>query len=104
MNLRRARFGELIGRQLDLFEQDNADVLRDVEKRRSEWNAAAREDAEKLYGDYLDAVETGTELLADVRDHFARSLSESDAERYRSEFDKAVFRRLRPFALEIENR
>jgi hypothetical protein len=101
---RRDRFGDLIGRQLDLFERDHADVLRDVEQRRSLWNAAAREDTEELYGDYLDAVETGTELLADGRDHFARSLSEADADRYRAEFDKAVLRRLRPFALEIENR
>ena len=101
---RRSRFGDLIGRQLDLFELDHANVLRDVEERRATWNAAAREEAEELYGDYLDAVETGTELLADMRDRFAQTLGDDDADRYRAEFDKAVLRRLRPFALEIENR
>ena len=99
---RRSRFGGLIGRQLDLFELDHADVLLDVEGRRAEWNAADRAEAEELYGDYLDAVETGTETLADMRDHYAQSLDEPDA--YLLEFNKAVARRLPAFALEIENR
>ena len=36
------------------------------------YNRADRAEAEELYGDYVDAVETGTEILADMRDHYAR--------------------------------
>ena len=45
---------------------------------------------------------TATEILADFRDHYAESLE--DADTYLREFNKAVERRLPPFALEIENR
>jgi isocitrate dehydrogenase kinase/phosphatase len=99
---RRARYAEVIESQLDLFEQEHRDVIDEANARLDAYNSAGREEAEELYGDYLDAVETGTELLADMRDHYARSLDDSDA--YLREFDKAVARRLPPFALEIENR
>ena len=102
--LRRTRFGELIGRQLDLFVEDHADLLGEVDVLRRRWTEAARDEAEERYGDYQDAVETGTELLADLRDHYAASLADADAERYRGEFNRAVARRLRVFALELENR
>jgi hypothetical protein len=101
---RRSRFGELIDRQLTNFVRDHPDVLEEADTRLDQYNAADRDDAEELYGDYVDAVETGTELLADIRDHYARSLSEDDAERYEREFNHAVSKRLPAFALEIENR
>jgi hypothetical protein len=98
---RRARFAELIESQLDLFEQDQRAVIDETDARLEAYNRAGRDEAEELYGDYLDAVETGTELLADMRDHYAQSLDEPDG--YLREFNKAVARRLPPFALEIEN-
>jgi hypothetical protein len=101
---RRKRFGDLIQRQLDLFVTDHAEVLFDVAERRKLWNAARRDEAEELYGDYVDAFETGTELLADLRDHFASTLDEGDADEYRLEFDRAVAKRLPVFRLELENR
>jgi hypothetical protein len=101
--LRRGRFGDLIARQLDLFERDHADVIHEVDEKLAQYNAADREDAEERYGDYVDAVETGTELLADARDHFMRTLDEATAERYEREFNRAVAKRLPPFALELEN-
>jgi hypothetical protein len=52
----------------------------------------------------MDLVETGTELLADLRDHFARTLDDEGAETYEDEFNSAVAKRLPRFALEIENR
>jgi uncharacterized Ntn-hydrolase superfamily protein len=100
----RSRYREVIDRQLDLFVRDHADVIEEVNARFRLYSAAGREDAEELYGDYLDAVETGTEILADLRDHFAQSLEEPDAERYLSDFDGAVAKRLPEYALEIENR
>jgi hypothetical protein len=99
---RRARYGAVIESQLDLFVREHADVIDDVEMRLRRYNAAERDEAEELYGDYLDAVETGTELLADLRDHYARTLEDPD--RYLEEFNRAVKRRLPEYALEIENR
>ena len=99
---RRGRFTKVIESQLDLFERDHRDVIEEADARLDAYNDADRDSAEELYGDYLDAVETGTEILADMRDHYARSLDDPD--RYLREFNKAVERRLPPFALEIENR
>jgi hypothetical protein len=101
---RRGRFGDVIERQLDLFAREHADVVREANERLERYNAAERDEAEELYGDYVDAVETGTEILADIRDHYARTLAEDAAARYEREFARAVARRLPPFALELENR
>ena len=92
----------MIDSQLDLFVRDHRSVIDEADARLEAYNAAGRDAAEELYGDYLDAVETGTEILADMRDHYARALDQP--ERYVSEFNTAVKRRLPPFALEIENR
>jgi hypothetical protein len=100
----RARFGEVITRQLDLFVRDHAGVIEEANAKLRLYNGADRGEAEERYGDYLDAVETGTELLADLRDNFAQTLGEADAERYLAEFDRAVVKRLPEYALEIENR
>ena len=102
MIFRRARYTQVIDSQLDLFEQDHRDVINEANARLDAYNAAGRDQAEEMYGDYVDAVETGTELLADMRDHYAQSLDEPDG--YLRAFNKAVERRLPPFALEIENR
>jgi isocitrate dehydrogenase kinase/phosphatase len=101
---RKRRFADVIARQLDLFEREHADVIAAVDELRRAYDAADRDEAEERYGDYVDAVETGTELLADIRDHFARTLDDRDAEEYEAEFNRAVAKRLRTFALEIENR
>lgn len=99
---RRARYGDVIDAQLDLFVREHDDVLEDVAERLRRYNAAERDEAEELYGDYVDAVETGTEILADLRDHYAKSLEDPD--RYLQEFNQAVRRRFPEYALEIENR
>jgi isocitrate dehydrogenase kinase/phosphatase len=99
---RRRRFASVINAQLQLFEQEHRDVIVDVRERLAAYNNAGRDEAEELYGDYVDAVETGTEILADLRDHYAASVEDADA--YCAEFNRTVARRLPPFALEIENR
>ena len=104
MIFRRGRFGDVIGRQLDLFELDHSDVIEEAADKLSAYNRADRDEAEELYGDYVDVVETGTELLADIRDHYADRLAEGSDERYLRAFNRAVERRWKPFALEIENR
>jgi hypothetical protein len=101
---RRREFADLIRRQLETFERDHADVIVEAQERLDAYNAADRDDAEELYGDYLDALETGTEILADMRDHYAASLTEQVADRYLRDFDRAVAKRLPAFRLELENR
>ena len=68
------------------------------------YNRAERDEAEERYGDYVDLVETATEALADLRDNFASTLDEDVAEEYEQAFNRAVHRRFRRFALEIEDR
>jgi hypothetical protein len=102
--LRKGRFGDVISRQLDLFEREQAELVRECTEAEATYDRAARDDAEELFADYQDLVETGTELLADLRDNFASTLGESAAEQYEREFNRAVARRLPRFSLEIENR
>ena len=104
MIFRRGRFSEVIGRQLDLFELDHGDVIEEAADKLAAYNRAERDEAEELYGDYVDVVETGTELLADIRDAFSMTLPEGTDELYEAEFNRAVARRWKAFALEIENR
>jgi hypothetical protein len=99
---KRARFAKVIDAQLNLFVRDHPEVIEEAKDRLAAYNSAGREEAEELYGDYVDAVETGTEILADVRDYYARTLDDPD--RYCDEFNRAVAKRMPAFALEIENR
>jgi hypothetical protein len=101
---RRRRFADVISRQLDLFEREQEDVISECEELERAYNAAPRDEAEERYGDYVDAVETGTELLADLRDHFAMTLDDEASEEYEDAFNRAVAKRLPRFGLEIENR
>jgi hypothetical protein len=101
---RRRRFSDLIARQLDLFLQENDELIHECEAAEAAYDRAERDEAEELYGDYQDLVETGTEILADLRDNFALTLDESESDAYEAEFNRAVVKRLPRFALEIENR
>ena len=96
------RFAVVIDSQLDLFERDHAELIRDCDRAEAAYDDAPRDEAEERYGDYTDLVAEGTELLADLRDHYARTVD--DADRYVLEFNRAVQKRLSAFALEIENR
>ena len=104
MRLRRARFSDVIDRQLDLFEREQRGLIDDCIAAERSYNRAEREEAEERYGDYVDLVETGTELLADLRDNFATTLDEDTADEYTAAFNQAVLKRFRRFALEIEDR
>ena len=101
---RRSPFDELIARQLQLFERDHADLVAECERAERAYDDADRDEAEERYGEYVDLVETGTEILADLRDHYARTLDVAAAEDYERRFNRAVAKRLPRFALEIENR
>ena len=101
---RRGRFSDLIGRQLDLFLEEEAALVKDCDQALARYNAADRGDAEEAYGDYVDLVESGAEILADMRDRYAAALGDEAAEAYEAEFNRTVAKRLPSFALVIENR
>jgi hypothetical protein len=100
----RRRFQDVISRQLDLFEREHAGLIRDCVAAERAYDRAHRDEAEERYGDYVDLVETATELLADLRDGYASTLDEAAAEDYEGAFNRAVLKRLPRFALEIEDR
>ncbi len=99
----RGRFSEVIARQLDLFEEQDAEFLRRVDEAERAYDEADREDAEEVYGRYQELVEHGTEELGEMRDAYARTLEDDDAEEYAAEFNQAVIDRLPRFGLEIED-
>ena len=93
----------MISRQLDLFEREQAGLIRDSLEADEAYDGAERAEAEERYGDYQDLVETGAEILAGLRDHFASTLGEAQAEEYGAEFSRAVRKRFPRFSTEIEN-
>jgi hypothetical protein len=100
----RGRFSKVIAVQLDQFAVDHRGDVEECGERLAAYNDADRDEAEELYGDYVDAVEFCTELLADIRDNYARFLEEDADDEYQREFNRAVEKRWKPFASEIENR
>ena len=104
MRLRREPFRDVIARQLDLFVEDEADLLEECRERFSVYQHADREEREEAYGDFSDAVETATEALADMRDRFKRTLEEDASDEYEDAFNRAVRKRWPELGLEIENR
>jgi hypothetical protein len=104
VRFRRDPFRDVIARQLNLFVEDEADLLEECRDKARSYERAPREDAEEAYGDFVDAVETATEALADMRDRFARTLDDDAAEAYEDAFNRAVQKRWPELGLEIENR
>jgi hypothetical protein len=104
VRLRRDPFRDVIARQLDLFVEDEADLLEECREKFRIYNSADREDREEAYGDFSDVIETATEALADMRDRFARTLDEDATETYEDSFNRAVRKRWPELGLEIENR
>jgi isocitrate dehydrogenase kinase/phosphatase len=99
----RGRFSEVIARQLDLFEEQDAEFLRRVDEAERAYDDADRDDAEEVFGRYQELVEHGTEALGEMRDAYAGMLEDDDAEEYAAEFNQAVIDRLPRFGLEIED-
>ena len=100
---RGGRFDDVVRRQLELFEREHAELIRDSVEAERAYDRAPREEAEKRYGAYLDLIETGTEALAELRDNYAASLDAETRLEYEAAFNVAVLKRLPRFALEIED-
>ena len=99
----RGRFSEVIARQLDLFEEQDAEFLRRVDQAERAYDEADSDDAEEIYGRYQELVEHGTEALGEMRDAYAGTLDQDDADEYIAEFNQTVIDRLPRFGLEIED-
>jgi hypothetical protein len=98
----RRRFGELIDRQLDLFEQDNAELFERAADAEDEYRRAGRDESEERFGELQDVLSEGTELLVALRDAYSETLDGEAAAEYAAAFDFAVLRRFPQFALELE--
>lgn len=94
-------FADVVRRQLNLFERENADLIRDCDAAEEAYDRADREDAEERYGAYLDLVESGTEILAGVRDAYAATLPAETVSDYEEAFERAVARRFPRFGLQL---
>lgn len=97
MSFRRNRFGDLIRRQLDLFVEDEAELLREADEAERAYDAAEREDAEEAYSDFQLVLETAKERLAELRDTYAATLDEDAAEEYERSFRRAARKRFPHF-------
>jgi hypothetical protein len=98
----RQRFVALVDRQLDLFEQDHAGLIRDCEAALRAHDTAPADEAEDRYGDFLDLIDTGCDALAEIRDTYEATLDADAAEEYRRVFCKRARRRQPRFALELD--
>ena len=72
----------MVERQLALFEQEHAELIRECERAEPAYADADRDEAEERYGDYVDLLATGTDELARMRDTFAATLSAGEDTRY----------------------
>jgi hypothetical protein len=103
--LGRGRFEDLVRRQLDLFEADQAPLLEEAEAADAAWTKAPREETEERFGDYQLVVDEIAERLLDIRETYASSLDDRTAEDFRAAFNRAAVKRFRPYtALLLEER
>lgn len=93
MSFGRDRFGDLVRRQLDLFAQDDGDLVRAAEIAERAYDDAEREEAEEAYGDFLLAVEAVVERLEEIRDSYGATLEDDAREGYEQAFRRAARKR-----------
>lgn len=103
MILRRSRFRELVSRQLELFAEDEAQLLREAADADAAWSEAGAEESEELYGEYQLVVDAIGEALYDLREAYARTLDDAAAAEYRGEFDRAARKGFPRFASFLED-
>ena len=93
MIFRRDRFGDLVRRQLDLFEEDEAELLREADTAVRAYDDAERDDAEEAYGDYQLVLESVVERLEELRDTYGATLDADSREAYEQAFGRAARKR-----------
>ena len=93
MSFRRNRFGDLVRRQLELFVEDEQELLQEAEAAERAYDAAEREEAEEAYGDYQLVLEAIADQLEERRDTYASTLDADAADAYAQAFARAVRKR-----------
>ncbi len=93
MRFRRNRFGDLVRRQLDLFAEDDADLLREAADAERAYDATERAYAEEAYGDLQLVLESIADRLEDIRDTYASTLDVDAAATYAQAFAHAARKR-----------
>jgi len=90
---RRDRFGDLVKRQLDLFNEDEAELLREAAAAELAYDQTDRDDAEEAYGDFQLVLEAVADRLGEVRAAYAATLDDDAADEYAQAFARAVRKR-----------
>jgi hypothetical protein len=98
----RGRFVDLVERQLELFKAEQSGLLDDCRAALDAYNSASRDEAEELYGDYVDLVDTTREALLEYRDAYASTLDAEAADEYGQIFNRLIQKRLPSFGLELD--
>ncbi len=98
----RGRFVDLVERQLELFAAERAGLLDDCSAALDAYNAASRDEAEELYGDYVDLVDAAQDALLEYRDGYASSLDAEAVDEYEEVFNQFVRKRLPSLGLELD--
>ena len=93
MRFRRDGFGDLVRRQLDLFAEDDAELVREAEDAERAYDGAERDEAEEAYGDYQLVLEAIADRLGEIRDSYAATLDEDVAAEYERAFVRAARKR-----------
>lgn len=93
MIFRRDRFGDLVRRQLDLFAEDDAELLREADAAERAYDAAERDDAEEAYGDYQLVLEAIADRLEELRDTYAATLDDAARTDYERSFRRLAAKR-----------
>lgn len=101
MRLRRDRFGELVRRQLDLFAEDERELLAEADESERAYDSAERGEAEEAYGDYQLVLESIADGLEELRDTYASTLDDAAAEDYAQAFARAVRKRFPKLRAEL---
>jgi len=94
---RSGRFDELARTQLDLFAEDEAELLEEAQEADDAQTHADRDEAEELYGDYQLVVDAIGDRLLDIRETYAATLEDDAADDYRAAFNRAASKRFRGF-------
>ena len=93
MSFRRNRFGDLVRRQLDLFAEDEAELLQEADVAERAYDAADREDAEEAYSDYQLVLAAIAHRLEELRDTYGSTLDADAADVYAEAFGRAARKR-----------
>ena len=101
MSFRRDRFGDLIRRQLDLFAEDEQELLEEADAAERAYDAADRDDAEEAYGDFQLVLESVAERLEELRDTYASTLGQDAADTYAQAFGRAARKRFPKLPAEL---